>query len=94
MNPLEKVIERGSDGELGRVAYAFGKVNLPKAAPGFEWQAVSFFQRRPRWEIGQLGSLVKICIQANSATSSLKNAGLNEVFRAAIVNGCVVVKPS
>ncbi len=73
MNRLQKFVEHRSDGDtLGRVAYAFGPVNLPEPTPGFEWQAVSSF---------------------NPGDELIKNVRLKEVFRAAIVNGCAVVKP-
>jgi hypothetical protein len=70
MNRLQKFVEHHSDSDIsGRVAYAFGPVNLPEAAQGFEWHAVSF----------------------NAGDELIKNAGLKEVFRAAIVNGCAVI---
>jgi hypothetical protein len=47
MNRLQKFVEHPSEGErLGRIAYAFGPVNLPEAAPGFKWKAVSSFNPR------------------------------------------------
>jgi hypothetical protein len=72
MNRLQKFVEHPSEGErLGRIAYAFGPVNLPEAAPGFKWKAVSSF---------------------NPGDELTKNAALKDVFRAAILNGCAVVK--
>ena len=73
MNRLQKFIEQRSDGDtVGRVAYAFGPINLPEATAGFKWHAVSSF---------------------SAGDELIENAGLKEVFRAAIVNGCALVKP-
>jgi hypothetical protein len=73
MISLQKFVEHRSEGnKFGRIAFAFGSVELPEAAPGFEWQVVSSF---------------------NPDEELMKNAALKEVFRAALLKGCAVVKP-
>ena len=39
MNPLQKFVERRSDGKRsGRVAYAFSEANLPSPGAGLDWR--------------------------------------------------------